>query len=134
MTTQCREPKDWTQETWESLNDVFPEGNIEVWYMRPEWFRDGIMGAKPEAGFLERTHILLGSIRSKSETPQPLTPELYDQLWIMLQGENWSPNGEANKLIRSKGLIHTSMSVGDCFRLPNGDVWIVAAVGFERVT
>lgn len=31
-----------------------------------------------------------------------------------MQGEIWSPNGEANELIRSKGLFHTSMSVGDC--------------------
>jgi hypothetical protein len=118
---------------YKTLNDTLPHGTIEVWYMKPEHFRDGITGAKPEAEFLDRTHTLLGKVGSWASTPQPVTPELLDKLWQALQGERWSPNGEARSLIHSKGLKHTSMSVGDCFKLNNDDVWIVAAEGFEQV-
>lgn len=34
-----------------------------------------------------------------------------------MQGENWSPNGEARSLIEEKGLIHTSMSMGDIVQI-----------------
>lgn len=36
-----------------------------------------------------------------------------DDVFVKMQGENWSPNGEAYDLIVSKDLEHTSMSVGD---------------------
>ena len=36
-----------------------------------------------------------------------------DEAFTRMQGENWSPNGEARPLILGKGLRHTSMSVGD---------------------
>lgn len=36
-----------------------------------------------------------------------------DHVFHNMQGEVWSPNGEARELIRSLGLWHTSMSVGD---------------------
>jgi hypothetical protein len=42
-------------------------------------------------------------------------PRLDDAFWQM-QGENWSPHGEARTLLRSLGLSHTSMSVGDVLR------------------
>ena len=37
-----------------------------------------------------------------------------DDAFMKMQGEFWSPRGEARPLIRSLGLHHTSMSVGDC--------------------
>jgi predicted MPP superfamily phosphohydrolase len=36
-----------------------------------------------------------------------------DDIFEMMQGENYSPAGEARDLIRSSGTHHTSMSVGD---------------------
>lgn len=36
-----------------------------------------------------------------------------EEVFVAMQGENWSPNGEARDLIRDLGLMHTSMSVGD---------------------
>lgn len=110
-------------------------GTIEVWYMKPDFFSEGIRGARPnhDPTNIHWTHTLLGSIRSAATAPQTMSPELLDELWIALQGENWSPFGEARHLIRSKGLRHTSMSVGDCFKLPNGEVWIVGDEGFKRV-
>lgn len=38
--------------------------------------------------------------------------DLDDVYWLM-QGENWSPHGEAKGFIRFLGLTHTSMSIGD---------------------
>lgn len=50
-----------------------------------------------------------------------------------MQGENWSPNGEAKELIRPLGLKHTSMSVGDI--ISDGEnYWMVAPVGFVRIS
>ena len=67
---------------------------------------------------------------------------LQDIFWYM-QGENWSPNGEATELIRLLGLHHTSMSVGDVLYREVADIqtgeWrqiyhIVDTCGFKHVT
>jgi hypothetical protein len=117
--------------TWKSLNDAFAEGTLEIWFMRPAHFRDGICGEKPDTNDLEATHILLGKIGPSPSTAY--TIDDLDEVWGKLQGMFWSPNGEARNLIQSKGLEHTSMSVGDCFRFASGEVWIVARMGFEQV-
>ncbi len=117
---------------YENLTDApnLHEGVIRVWYMQPNFFPLGIQGEIPRPEDLDTTHILLGSLRKDAGT---LITAMLDELWIALQGENWSPNGEARSLIRSKGLQHTSMSIGDCFMLPNGDCWIAALGGFKKV-
>jgi hypothetical protein len=50
------------------------------------------------------------------ETHRPLAvveANNIDDVYNRMQGENWSPNGEARELILALGLTHTSMSVGD---------------------
>lgn len=111
---------------WKSLNDVFAAGTLKVWYMKSEHF--GVCGRKPDPNDMEATHVKLGEI-----APCPggsYSVDELDQVWV-LQGEFWSPWGEANTLI--KGLRHTSMSVGDCFQLADGRVYMVADVGFKLV-
>jgi hypothetical protein len=55
-----------------------------------------------------------------------------EDVFFKMQGENWSPNGEARDLIRAKGLKHTSMSVGDvCMHLKTGITYGVIDVGFR---
>lgn len=87
---------------------------FEVWYARPAFTRDLFMGHEwlidhaPElipatSDNLKKTHVRLATIRASDA----------DEVFMWLQGENWSPNGEARKLIRSLKLDHTSMSVGD---------------------
>jgi hypothetical protein len=94
-----------------------------VWYMRPEWFREGICGAYPDPTDLNKTHVHLLDREA---------PDL-ERLWVGMQGERWSPNGEARGLIKSKGLQHTSMSVGDV--AVDGDrVHVVASMGFTDIT
>jgi hypothetical protein len=51
-----------------------------------------------------------------------------------MQGEVWSPNGEAMKLITGLGLSHTSMSVGDvAYDVEEDKYWQVASIGWREV-
>ena len=125
---------------WADLNDVFADGSLEVWYLKRECFRShGTVGdQKPDPKNLEATHILVGKI-----APSPngyYLPADLDNAWVKLQGEFWSPNGEANEFVRGLG-VHTSMSVGDCFRFTcgcpvprhKGEVWRVEVVGLTKL-
>lgn len=57
-----------------------------------------------------------------------------EEVYHHMQGENWSPRGEARPLIRALGLHHTSMSVGDALHDLVEDRWYwCASVGFEEV-
>ena len=57
-----------------------------------------------------------------------------EKAWEMMQGHNWSPEGEARDLITALGLRHTSMSVGDLIEIPNtGIIYEVQMVGFKSI-
>lgn len=80
------------------------------------------MGELPSnPGDLSETHVLLGSIAATN----------LDLIYSVMQGECWSPNGEANNLIERKGLEHTSMSVGDVI-VVNGERHMVDRCGFAQ--
>jgi hypothetical protein len=102
----------------------------QVWYMKAEWFRDGICGDKPDPANLAKTHVLLKEIEVvKTEDKLDL-----ERVWVAMQGENWSPNGEARPLIEAKGLRHTSMSVGDvAVDAASGKAFVVSGIGFEAL-
>jgi hypothetical protein len=82
-----------------------------VYYMRAEFFCDGIRGYNwlkqnnrlPNAADLTKTHVFLKLIEGRN--PQ--------DVYFRMQGESWSPTGEAREFVASKGVRHTSMSVGD---------------------
>ena len=58
---------------------------------------------------------------------------LEEAFWKM-QGENISPNGELRDTIKSLGLKHTSMSVGDVLYWHEKDAhYRVEIVGFKQV-
>lgn len=94
-----------------------------VYYMKPDFFRDGCFGRKPNIDDLEATHVFL------KETEASHLEALFGQM----QGEVWSPNGEARPLIEARGLQHTSMSVGDVAVDPNGLASVVATFGFVQI-
>ncbi len=71
---------------------------------------------------LARTHVFLCEIEADS----------LDGVWWAMQGENWSPNGEARELIQARGLCHTSMSIGDVIQAGD-EYYQVAFVGFNKV-
>jgi hypothetical protein len=57
-----------------------------------------------------------------------------DDAYLRMQGENWSPNGEARPLIKMLGLKHTSMSVGDCLYDPHTkEIYQCMDIGWEKV-
>lgn len=102
-----------------------------VYYMNPDYFKEGIMGYDwckkhrmlPNISNLKATHTFLKVVHALN---------LEDLYWQM-QAENWSPKGEASELIKSKGLSHTSMSVGDIAIDSGGNFYMVDRLGFKRL-
>lgn len=91
-----------------------------IWYCKPEYSREYSRTAKPTINRVKHTHVLLKTIEASCA----------DEAWQKMQGEFWSPKGEANGLIAGLGLTHTSMDVGDVVEIEG--VWHrVEAVGFS---
>lgn len=103
----------------------------KIWYMKPSFFPDGILGYNwlaekgklPNPEKLEETHVFLTEIEANG-------PE---SVYYQMQGDIWSPNGEARELIEQKGLHHTSMSMGDIAVTELGEVLIVDRFGFKKL-
>ena len=123
-----------------NIDPRFGAGHTVVWYMRPEFFRDGIMGPDfltgqnklPKVNDLGKTHKPVGCVDVRI-TDEKVQEDL-DVVFGLMQGESWSPNGEARALIQSLGLQHTSMSVGDIIqRSTDGACYMVEGCGFRRL-
>jgi hypothetical protein len=102
----------------------------EIWYMKPAWFRvyaAGHCGRKPDPTNLDATHVHLKQLKLPDDDLG------LEHVFSAMQGENWSPNGEARPLIEAKGLQHTSMSVGDVIVDEKGIKHVVACFGFEQL-
>lgn len=126
--------------TYKTLNDIYDLRNvddfayfespdqtasIEIWYAKnPDFTAHDTFVLSGE----KQTHIQLGTIRWHP---------LWSKTFQHMQGEVWSPKGEANELIKKLGLKHTSMSVGDIIILnnPNGvrAVYVCASIGWKRL-
>lgn len=126
-------------ESYKTLNDAaeatgingLRPGKTEIWFMNEkgwEIFSRGPALALKTGHALpighdvgkSGTHILLGEIQATN----------LGGIFGIMQGEQWSPRGEGNGLIRSKGLHHSSMSVGDIIVHQNGSGAMVDSVGF----
>lgn len=58
-----------------------------------------------------------------------------DQVYYRMQGDIWSPHGEMREFIKTLGLSHTSMSVGDVVYSESDDeFYSVSSDGFEVLT
>jgi hypothetical protein len=84
--------------------------NYWIYYMKPE----RLDGTTPGLKRLVDTHTFL----CRYEAPS------LDAVYHHFKGE------VARDLIRSKGLAHTSMSVGDIIIGEDGQAWVVAGSGF----
>ena len=114
-----------------SLADAYPSGSTEIWYWNDEAGRDMMMGANwlskkgqmPTPETLSQTHVQIGTLRETDP----------DKIFSMMQGENWSPNGEARNLIQQSNTGHTSMSVGDIMKV--GSTYLmVDRFGFHDIS
>lgn len=119
--------------------EVYPElsglapGGVEIWYTKPEYFAHFALGFDraldteviiPTSSYeLDNTHVPLGSV---AETD-------LDTIFDLMQGEAWSPKGEATDLIKSKGLKHTSMSVGDII-VVGTNLYMIDKTGFTNLS
>ena len=73
---------------------------------------------------LEKTHALVKKgLRASSK----------DAVFTKMQGENWSPKDQAAPLIQSLGLQHTSLSVNDVLRDPQGQFWQCMFLGWRQI-
>ena len=114
-----------------SIDPRYGTGTVKVWYMKKDFWSVGHMGSwgieraskpLPTLATLEQTHTCLGT----------LDVDDLGEAWCMMQGEAWSPAGEARELIAGLGLVHTSMSVGDIFQ-KDGTLFMVEGTGFKRL-
>lgn len=126
--TQYKTVNDAYERTGKS---VYRKGRTEIWYRNKKgWkqFPHGAVLSKKKGDPLPTakdpgslgTHVLLGKISTTNK----------GEAWEAMQGDFWSPEGEARTLIRKKGLVHTSMSVGDIVKIGN-KAWMVEGMGFE---
>ena len=110
-----------------ALHSELAHGTTEIWYSKDGEFRDMSGGSRylekhgklPTADTLNKTHTKIGSISTVG----------LGKIYELMQGENWSPNGEARNLIKEAGTGHTSMSVGDIIKM-NGIMHMVDNYGF----
>ena len=112
------------------MDDVERGRGLEVWYQRDMHFHGFTTGSDPDFVMpreeLKRTHVMIGCVaHADGRLPN------FERMWMDLQGEMYSPNGEARELILMHGIHHTSMSTGDFFVLPDGRAGVVAFVGFR---
>ena len=63
----------------------------QLWYMKPSFLR-GAVGSSPDRNNLAATHIHLKDIEADSQ----------EDALSRMRAENWSPNGEAADLLKSK--------------------------------
>lgn len=76
------------------------------------------------------TPLHIYDLRKRWKRVKTVEADSLEEVYMKMQGEVWSPNGEARPLIRSLGLSHTSMSVGDIAE-HDGKLFIVADFGFK---
>lgn len=101
---------------------------IEVWYRRNATYR-----SDPELSTLNlhesHVHITNVAVDPRMRTSY----DILDKVYRDMQGENWSPQGQAAAILRRRGVHHTSMSVGDVAVLENGSAWECADTGWHRI-
>lgn len=116
-------------EQYKTLKDAagidkrYGAGSTSIWYAKNPSFRAS--STDVDLTRLSKTHVLVGTIKSKNK----------DAVWGMMQGDFWSPEGQANTMINKLGLRHTSMSVGDIIAIGDqmDDTYLVTGAGYIKL-
>lgn len=100
----------------------------QIWYYKRSEFRNFGMGSRgldspPSVDYLSLTHVFLGYVDETNPS----------NVFEMMQGEYWSPNGEARTMTAISDSGHTSMSVGDIMVLSGGKALMVDRTGFYNL-
>lgn len=109
-------------------DDRYGSGRTQIFYFNKGLFSKfsrGTRGLDLNAVLadLGNTHTRIGRV---NETD-------LSKIFNMMQGEVWSPNGEANTMPAMSKTGHTSMSIGDVIMLPNGSAYMVDFSGFTNL-
>lgn len=102
----------------------FSEGTTEIWYWKQEFAREFLLEnfGQIDPSNLSKTHSLIFKVDETN----------LESIYYKMQGEIWSPKGEARELITKSGTGHTSMSVGDIIKIGNS-VYVVSGIGFKKL-
>lgn len=103
---------------------------FRIFYYKPDFSRDACMGHNwlvrtnrvPTPETLDHTHTELKTVRADD----------IEDVFMSMQGEHWFSE-EARELLRSKGLDHASMSVGDILIDENNQAFMVDRIGFVHL-
>lgn len=100
--------------------------SYKVYYaIKPNIFGSILVPLTPLISSLDETHQFVKRIEAED----------LDCVFHDMQGEIWSPKGEARDLIKSLGLNHTSMNIGDViFDEVNQKYYMVDFVGFSQIS
>jgi hypothetical protein len=99
---------------------------FKIYYQTPETFRKtaGFFIDEISVEKLNETHVYLMEIGATD----------LNNVYHKMQGEIWSPNGEAREMLAGKNIKHTSMSIGDIIHnCENGDWHVVDRCGFKKL-
>ena len=108
----------------DTLANCGVQGNADyiVWYKKQPTFAEN--DVPNSAHELHENYVRLAKVRAVN----------LDQIFEVMQGENWSPKGEAKEIISGLGLSHTSMSVGDIIQgLFQSKYWVVLTIGYGEL-
>lgn len=84
--------------------------------------------------FFNRSDLTVKNLKNSHVFVMRITAKDLEDCYVKMQGENYSPNGEARDLIESLGLWHTSMSVNDVvYDVAKGKYFQVISTGFIEV-
>jgi hypothetical protein len=108
---------------YKSINDVYPFGETKIWYQnRSFWEKKNPFRPEVKLSEIEETHTLLGFVDMTD----------LEEIFYKMQGEVWSPEGQARRLIETLGLVHTSMSIGDVVEIA-GKFFVCDIEGFTEI-
>lgn len=116
--------------SYDSLEDVYPPGDSKIYYVKSEFLRDmgeGFdwleqHGKLPNIDDLGSQYVLVGTVQESD----------LEKIYSMMQGDIWSPAGEAKVMINALGCGHTSMSVGDIIET-KGTFYFLDSHGFKKL-
>ena len=100
---------------------------FKVYYAIEPIFRRGELDFGREVPTIEMLH------RTHKFVKQVETEDLED-VFFQMQGEQRSSNSDTRDLIKSLGLSHTSMSIGDVIEDEDGRFYALEMVGFSELS
>ena len=72
---------------------------------------------------LSETHVFVRKVEAESK----------GEVYCSMQGQVWSPRGEAKPLIKRLGLSHTSTSIGDVVQDQDDRYWLCVEMGWKEL-